>query len=101
MDEAARQLRALLAEVRPTRPGVLEVTESNNQLIITETFARPFATTQIEELAMLERHDDGTWTLHARAPNGEWEMFLDVAEHQSLEVILTELRDDPSGYFWG
>ncbi len=50
---------------------------------------------------MLVRHDDDTWTLHVRAPDGEWEIFLDVAEYQSLEVILNELREDPSGYFWG
>ncbi len=101
MHEAARQLQALLGEVRPTRPGVLGVLEGDGCLIVTETFARPFATTHIEELAMLVRHDDDTWTLHVRAPDGEWEIFLDVAEYQSLEVILNELREDPSGYFWG
>ena len=101
MHEAARQLEALLGEVQPTRPGVLEVLEGDGCLIITETFARPFTTTHVEELAMLLHHDDDTWTLHVRSPDGEWEPFLDVAEHQPLDVILSELRDDPSGYFWG
>ena len=101
MHEAARQLEALLGEVQPTRPGVLEVHEGDCQLIITETFARPLTTTHVEELAMLLHHDDDTWTLHVRSPNGEWEPFLDVAERQPLDVILSKLRDDPSGYFWG
>ncbi len=101
MHEAVAQLEALLGEVRPTRAGVLAVLEGDGQLIITETFARPFATTHVEELAMLEHHDDDTWTMHVRSPEGVWERFFDVAEHQSLDVILGELRDDPSGYFWG
>ncbi|HUX03988.1 MAG TPA: DUF3024 domain-containing protein [Acidimicrobiales bacterium] len=50
---------------------------------------------------MLEHHDDDTWTLHVRSPEGEWEVFFDVAEHRPFDVILSELRDDPSGYFWG
>ena len=101
MHEAARQLEALLGEVRPTRPGVLAVLEGDGQLIITETFTRPFATSHVEELAMLVRHDDDTWTLQVRSPDGAWETFFDVAEHQPLGFILSELRDDPSGFFWG
>lgn len=101
MHEAAHQLEALLGEVRPTRAGILTVLQGDRQLIITETFARPFATTHVEDLAMLEHHDDDTWTLHVRSPDGARETFLDVAEHQPLDVILSELRDDPSGYFWG
>ena len=100
MHEAA-QLEALLGEVRPTRGGVLAVLGGGDRLIIIETFARPFAVTQVEELAMLEHHDDDTWTLHVRSPEGEWEVFFDVAEHQPFDVILSELHDDPSGYFWG
>jgi len=99
--EAASQLEALLDEVTVSRSGVLAVVERADRLIITETFARPFSTTQVEELAMLEHHDDETWTLHVRSPEGEWEVFFDVAEHQPFDVILHELRDDPSGFFWG
>lgn len=101
MREAADQLRDLLERVIVTRPGVLAVVELEDRLIITERFERPFATTTVNELAMLERHEDDTWTLHVRSPDDEWENFFDVAPRQPLDVILAELRDDPSGYFWG
>ena len=100
MHEVAR-LEALLGGVRPTRGGVLAVLGENDRLIITETFARPFTVTQVEEIALLEHHGDDTWTLHVHSPEGEWEVFFDVAEHQPFDVILSELHDDPSGYFWG
>jgi hypothetical protein len=77
------------------------VVERDDQLIITETFTRLFATTQVEELAMLEHHADETWALHVRASDGEWEMYFDAPGHQPLGAILAELRHDPSGYFWG
>jgi hypothetical protein len=99
--EAAIQLEAVLREIHPSRPGVLSVLEAGDLLVITETFERPFARTQVEELAQLEHHDDDTWTLHVRSPEGEWEVFFDIAEHQPFDVILSELRDDSSGYFWG
>jgi hypothetical protein len=97
---AVRQLREVLDEVVATRPGVLNIVEFGDHLIITETFERTFSPAQVEELALLQHHDDDTWTLHVLT-HDEWEEFLDLPDHQPFDVILAELRDDASSYFWG
>jgi len=52
-------------------------------------------------LAQLRLEDDGSWTMYATDDDDQWEPFFDVADHQPLEVLLTELTEDPSSYFWG
>ena len=52
-------------------------------------------------LAQLRLEDDGTWTLYVTDDDEGWELFFDVADHQPLEVLLEELANDPSSYFWG
>ena len=52
-------------------------------------------------LAQLRLEDDGTWTLYVTDDDEGWELFFDVADHQPLEVLLEELTNDPSSYFWG
>ena len=52
-------------------------------------------------LAQLRLEDDGTWTMYTTDDDDEWELFFDLADHQPLEVLLEELTEDPSSYFWG
>lgn len=52
-------------------------------------------------LAQLRLEDDGSWTMYATDDDDQWELFIDVADHQPLEVLLEELTEDPSSYFWG
>lgn len=52
-------------------------------------------------LAQLRLEDDGTWTLYVTDDDEGWELFFDVADRQPLEVLLEELANDPSSYFWG
>ena len=52
-------------------------------------------------LAQLRLEDDGSWTMYATDDDDQWEPFFDVADHQPLDVLLEELTDDPSSYFWG
>ncbi|MHB1089442.1 MAG: DUF3024 domain-containing protein [Acidimicrobiales bacterium] len=100
MNEAVHKLREVLDQVVATRPGVLDIVEFGDDLIITETFEPTFSSAQVEELALLQHHDDDTWTLHVLT-HDEWEVSLDLPSHQPFDVILAELRDDPSNYFWG
>ena len=97
MDDAARQVRELIDRVGPHHYDVIPV---GDDLVIVE-FATVLGMPSDVELAKLENHGDGTWTLHVRSPDDEWEIFFDVPARQPIEVILAELRDDPSGYFWG
>ena len=52
-------------------------------------------------LAQLRLEEDDTWTLYVTDDDQGWELFFDVADHQPLEVLLEELTNDPSSYFWG
>jgi hypothetical protein len=52
-------------------------------------------------LAQLRLEDDSTWTMYATDDDDQWELFFDVADHQPFEVLLKELTEDPSSYFWG
>jgi hypothetical protein len=52
-------------------------------------------------LAQLRLEEDGTWTLYATDDDDQWELFFDVADHQPLQVLLEELTEDQSSYFWG
>ena len=52
-------------------------------------------------LAQLRLEDDDTWTMYTTDDDDEWELFFDVADHQPLAVLLEELTEDPSSYFWG
>ncbi len=97
MNEAAQKIRELITQVGPHHYDVIPVDED---IVIIE-FVDVLGLPNGIELAKLERHDDDTWTLHVQSPDEEWEVFLDVPARQPLEVILAELRDDPSGYFWG
>jgi hypothetical protein len=52
-------------------------------------------------LAQLRLEDDGSWTMYTTDDDDQWELFFDLADHQPLEVLLEELTEDPSSYFWG
>jgi hypothetical protein len=97
VDDWARQVRELIDRVGPHYYDVIPV---GDDLVIIE-FTTVLGLPSDGELAKLENHGDGSWTLHVRSSDDEREAFFVVPARQPLEVILPELRDDPSGYFWG
>jgi len=52
-------------------------------------------------VAQLRYKENGTWTLFFGDRDGKWRMYVDLDPRQPIDVIITELEDDPTGVFWG
>lgn len=49
----------------------------------------------------LSHPDTNDWTLHWRGCNQRWHLVADNLGNQSLEQMLVEVDQDPTGIFWG
>jgi len=41
------------------------------------------------------------WTLYCADRNSRWHMYDEVAPTKSLQTLLEEVDEDPTGIFWG
>jgi hypothetical protein len=70
IEQARVELDAQLAGVSPLYPGVVSLELSSNHIMNLETFPGPFELNgDVSELAELELHSDGTWTLYVATPD--------------------------------
>lgn len=52
-------------------------------------------------IAQLRYEGDGEWTLYFGDRNGKWVMYFDLDPKQPVDVLINELKDDPTCIFWG
>lgn len=52
-------------------------------------------------IAQLRYDGDGRWTLYFGDRNGKWVLYFDLDPRQPIDVLIDELRDDPTCIFWG
>ena len=52
-------------------------------------------------VAQVRDEGNGTWTLYVGDRYGKWTTHLELDPRQPVDVIITELDDDPTGVFWG
>ena len=52
-------------------------------------------------VAQVRDEGNGTWTLYVGDRYGKWTTYLELDPRQPVDVIITELDDDPTGVFWG
>ena len=44
---------------------------------------------------------DGTWSLYYVDRNEKWQEYMDIVPSPSLDDLLKEVQEDPTGIFWG
>lgn len=49
------------------------------------------------------RYDDKTklWTLYCADRNSNWHLYDEVEPAKSIQTLVDEVEDDPTGIFWG
>lgn len=52
-------------------------------------------------IAQLRYDGNGLWTLYFGDRYGKWTMYFDLEPAQPIDVIITELDEDPTSVFWG
>jgi len=52
-------------------------------------------------IAQIRYEGDGTWTLYFGDRYNKWTMYFDLDSNQPIDVILDEMRVDPTSVFWG
>jgi hypothetical protein len=52
-------------------------------------------------IAQLRYEGEGVWTLYFGDRNGKWVMYFDLEPKQPVDVIVSELEEDPTCVFWG
>ncbi len=52
-------------------------------------------------IAQIRNRGDGTWTLYFGDRNDKWTLYFELDSHQSIDVIINELEEDPTCLFWG
>ena len=104
--EAIEALRAILdARLGPevADQARLDFSVEANEMTVTERRAPYFGGGEWSAmpLARLRLEQDASWTLLTTDDEGRWEDCLWLDGHQLLEVLLEELDEDPTGFFWG
>jgi hypothetical protein len=44
---------------------------------------------------------DGVWSLYYVDRNEKWQEYMDILPSPSLDDLLKEVQEDPTGIFWG
>ena len=44
---------------------------------------------------------DSTWTLYCTDRNGRWHEYTDLKPERNLIRLILEIKEDPTGIFWG
>ena len=82
----------------------LEVTTRGKNVSIHECRA-PFESTSVEwtkaPIAQLRYDGEGLWTLYVADRNDKWSIYFHLDPKQPIDVIINELDEDPSCFFWG
>ena len=52
-------------------------------------------------IAQVRHEGSGLWTLFVADGNGKWARYSELDPSQSIDVVIAELDDDPTGIFCG
>jgi len=89
---------AVLDKVRMT----LKI-QGNNVTLLEQrpTFLNPDKWVDICVAQFRYDHDKNEWTLYCADRNSKWHLYSHIDPNESIDVLLQEVDDDPTGIFYG